>query len=77
MKAAMCCIAVLLLACLSSARAGEKREQTYIVGADIDAQAPSPKHNQKLVSPNRSLRYSIWRSSDGNLYPCEAHIQSE
>lgn len=38
MKNVMLCVAMLLLACSLAARAAEKREQTYKVGADVDAQ---------------------------------------
>jgi TonB family protein len=38
MKNIMLCAAMLLLACSLTVRAAEKREQTYKVGADVDAQ---------------------------------------
>jgi hypothetical protein len=38
MKNVMLCAAMLLLACSLTVRAAEKREQTYKVGADVDAQ---------------------------------------
>lgn len=86
MKTFMLCTALLLLACSPPARAADKREQTFIVGADVNAQGEVTQTQPeasvgKPIAAVLDLALKHWRfvptQRNGKTVPVHTFIEAK
>lgn len=83
MKAVMCCVGILLLACAWPVRAADDQKQTYVIGADVSAlgevTGTQPEQGTtKSVAAVLDLALRHWRfvpaQKDGKAVPAHTFI---
>lgn len=86
MKKVMLCTAMLLLICSLSAHAAERREQTFVVGADVNAQGEVTQTQpeagvSKPIAAALDLALRHWRfvpaQKDGIAVPAHTFIETK